>query len=58
MDKYQSALLWQKKHGKIEVRISTALKLTDKQILGSIRYWPTFMTIVSYLISEQGKKAR
>jgi hypothetical protein len=40
------------------VRISTALKLTEKQILGSIRCWPTFMTILTYLISEQSKKAR
>ena len=34
------------------VRISTALKLTEKQILGSIKFWPTLMTIMSYLISE------
>ena len=58
MERDEGAALWQQKRGKSEVRISTALKLTEKQILGSIRCWPTFMTIVSYLVSEQSKKAR
>ena len=58
MEKDLDAVNWQKKRGKSEVRISTALKLTEKQILGSIRCWPTFMTIATYLVSEQSKKAR
>ncbi len=40
------------------MRISTALKLTEKQILKSIKCWPTFLTILTYLVSEQTKKAR
>jgi hypothetical protein len=44
--------------GDKSVRISTALKLTERQILGSIKAWPTFLTIMSYLVSEQSKKAR
>jgi len=58
MDRDEGAMLWFKKRGKSEVRISTALKLTEKQILGSIRCWSTFTAIVSYLVSEQSKKAR
>jgi len=40
------------------VRVSMALKLTERQILRQNKCWPTFKTILSYLVSEQSKKAR
>lgn len=40
------------------VRLSMALNLTEKQILRSHKCWPTFLTIIGYLLSEQSKKAR
>jgi uncharacterized Tic20 family protein len=40
------------------VRLSMALKVTEKQILGSHKCWPTFKTIFGYMVSEQSKKAR
>lgn len=40
------------------VRVSMSLKLTERQILRQNKCWPTFKTILSYLVSEQSKKAR
>ena len=41
-----------------ENTITGKINLTENQILRQNKCWPTFLTIVSYLISEQKKKQR